>query len=138
MSGGGSVLEVPDSDPPLALPAGSTLSLAGTVVLPAGEWTGELHVLDLRDADKGGTDYSEAGTVSMTKGDAVNDGTGSFTWSILLEQPASVTAGWPQPTDMKKLVTLYLGVRFLDDDSPPREIAVTIPLPVSKMLVPRT
>lgn len=138
MSVSGSPVEVPCDDLPQAIPAGSTLSLAGSVVLPGGTWTGELHVLDLRDPEKGGTGHSSAGTVTMTKGSAVNDGTGAFNWSLLLEQPASVTAGWPQPPDMKKLITLYLGIRFKDGSVPPKEIAMTVPFPVSKMLVPRS
>lgn len=72
---GGEEPDVGCAETPQAIPAGSTLSLAGSIVLPAGTWSGQVHVLDLRDPTHGGTQHSSAGTVTMVKGSATSTAT---------------------------------------------------------------
>jgi hypothetical protein len=90
---------------------GATLSLAGTVMLPAGVWTGSCQVK--QDVD-GVLALIEPLTVRLEAIDPA-PAAGLPTHNIAIESDSSATADWP-------VGRLLCDVRFADQSNPPAVI----------------
>ena len=92
------------------LKRGATLSLAGTVTLPAGTWAVQCQV---RKSTSAGLELVEALSVDLVPG------SGRAPHTILIEATSTMSGDWPEGT------RLQCDVAFFDDSTPP----VVLPSP---------
>jgi hypothetical protein len=92
---------------------GDSLSLAGTVTLPAGVWSATCAFVS--------TEASRVlnATVTLTLTGPSDDDPSRNVWAIALEASSLETANWPAPSKNASALRYSGAIKFSDDSNPP-------------------
>lgn len=95
---------------------GDSLSYAGTVTLPAGNWSAIAGFSDNRDARNVRRYHIGVGLTLV--GPNASDSTRND-WTIALSAPGAATASWPRPDPLASALTFSAAIKFSDDSPIP-------------------